>query len=609
MLEWVFAILLIAAFANMFIKNSRIAATVSLITSIIPFIVIISWANKFGFKIFSFGIEDSLSFSIAGIPMSFSITSYGWFFGVMIFSILPPLFLFSYSFFKYNNGFFSFMILLETAVFGILLANDLLTFFFFWEFMAASSFILVYMGRDKKAIMSYLTFSILSAILILIGISLIYSSNSSLLFSDIVLKPDISTILAIILMVAGFAVKAVLIPLHVWAPYVYSKSNEVFVAFLSGGLSKLGYYGMFFILFSLPGARIFYQYFNSNIIMYIIAIMGAISAFIGTILAFMEDDLRRLLAYSSIAQLGYIAVGFGIGSSLAVSGALFQAFNHVFFKSVLFLAAGAVVYRTGRWKISELGGVAYKMPLTFMVTLFAIFALAAIPITSGFAAKWLLYEAAVSNRYIFLTPVMLIAGVGTFLYSFRILYGVFLGENRYDDIKEAPLPMVAAMFLLVLPLIIFLVFPGYMLDMMHPLLLDAGLKDITHTNYLISTDMASYNTLAVVVGLIAAMIPAFLIYILRKQRKIDFTDNFLAGEPYEIHGYISMHAADKFYKPIEDILKPYFYRGVTSFYFLLYKLVGRLSDSLRRIYSGLIQDYIIYVIIFFFIILGWLYVS
>jgi len=606
MLELIFTALLTAAFVTLFLKNGRAAALVSLIASLLPIIAVIDWANEFGIKTISFGIESSMNFSIAGITMHFSISPIAWFFAIMIFSLVPPIMLFSYSFFDKNNGFFPFMLFLITAVFGILLASDFLTLFFFWELMAASSFILVYISRDKKAITSYLAFSILSAVLILTGIALLYSQNGTLLFSEIAFKADIETVAAIAIMIVGFAVKSALMPLHAWAPFVYSKADEPFVAFLSGGLSKVGYYGMFFVLFVLPGAKILQQYFNSSIATYLLAVIGAISAFIGTLLAFMEDDLRKLLAYSSIAQLGYIAVGFGIGSSLAITGALFQAFNHAFFKSVLFLAAGAVAYRTGKWKISELGGVAYKMPFTFMAALFAIFALAAIPITSGFAAKWLLYEAAVSNKYIFITPIMLIAGVGAFLYSFRILYGVFLGENRHDGIKEAPLPMVAGMFMLVMPLVIFLIFPGYVLDMMHSALVNAGIGTISHTNYVIHSGMASYNTLAVVIGMMVAMIPAFLIYVLRKQKKVDFKDNFLAGEPYEFHGYISMHAANNFYKPIEDVIMPYLRRGTISFYTGIYNAMGKVSKAVRRIYTGLSQDYAIYIIIFLFIIMGWL---
>ncbi|KAA0004239.1 MAG: NADH/ubiquinone/plastoquinone (complex I) [Thermoplasmata archaeon] len=606
MLELIFTALLVASFVTLFVKNGRVAAVISLIASLLPVAAIIDWGNEFGLKIFSFGLEKSMDFSIAGITMHFSVTALAWFFGVMIFFLIPPIMLFSYSFFEKNRGFFPFMLFLITAVFGILLASDFLTLFFFWELMAASSFILVYMGRDRKAIISYLSFSVLSAVLILTGIALIYSQNGTLLFSNVAFSADEVTVSAIILMIAGFAVKSALMPLHAWAPFVYSKADEPFVAFLSGGLSKMGYYGMFLMLFALPGAKILQQYFDSTVATYILALIGAISAFIGTLLAFMEDDLRKLLAYSSIAQLGYIAVGFGIGSSLAITGALFQAFNHAFFKSVLFLAAGAVAYRTGKWKISELGGVAYKMPFTFMAALFSIFALAAIPITSGFAAKWLLYEAAVSNKYIFITPIMLIASVGAFLYSFRILYGVFLGENRHDDIKEAPLPMVAGMFLLVMPLIIFLIFPGYMLDMMHSALVNAGIGTVSHTNYVISTGMASYNTIAVVVGMMIAMIPAFLIYVLRKHRNIDFKDNFLAGEPYEIYGHISMHAANNFYKPIEDVLMPYLRKGATSFYMALYNAMGRVSKTVRRIYTGLSQDYAIYVAVFLLIIMGWL---
>ncbi len=608
MLDIIFVTLVVAAIITFFVGR-KTAAVIAIAASILPLLALADWAGLYGFKLFDFlhlGVETSAELSVAGATLQLGITPISWFFGIMIMSLFPAIMLFSYSFFKKNDGFYPFMLLALFATMGILLAKDMLAFFLFWEMMSWSSFLLVWRNGDRKATISYLVFSAFSAFLILFGILLLYSQFNSLLFSDLALRPNAECVVALASMAAGFAVKGVLMPFHSWAPAVYSKSDEPFVAFLAGGLSKLGYYGMFVFLFILSGAKVMDSYFGGISPSYLLAVLGALSAFIATLLAFMQDDLRKLLAYSSIGQLGYIAVGFGIGTPLAISGALFQAFNHAFFKAVLFLAAGAVAYRTGKWRISELGGVAYKMPMTFMAALFAIFTLAAIPITSGFAAKWLLYEAAIDARYIFVAPVMLIAGVGAFLYSFRILYGVFLGGNRHPDIKEAPVTMVAAMFLLVIPLLIFLVFPGKMLDMMSPALSNLGITGISHTDYVITTGLASYNTLAVIGVLLGAMIPAFLIYKGRSHRVVPFEDNYLAAEPPALHEGVSMHAANHFYKPIEDVLMPYLSHGADSFYNVIYGGLKALSNAIRRIYTGFSNDYAMYVVVFFLIIAGWL---
>ncbi len=603
MLEWIFIAMLLAFVMSLFLK-SKMSAILAFISSFFPLIAIIDWGHEYGLKIISLGIEKSMEFSLAGITLHFEITPLAWLFMLMIFLLFPAIMIYSYSYYDKNNGFHPFMLLASFSAFGVLLSADFLTFFIFWEIMTLATFTLIYRGKDRKATISYLVFSSFSAILIAIAIAIIYSLNNSLIFSDIALNGR-NAVIAILLLITAFSIKSALMPLHVWVPHVYSKSDEPFVAFLAGGLSKLGYYGLFLILFVLKGSETLQNYFDLKTILYPIAVIGAITAFIATIIAFMQDNLRKLLAYSSIAQLGYIAIGIGIATPLAMAGALFQAFNHTFFKASLFLSAGSVYYRTGKWKISELGGIAYKMPLTFMAALFSIFALAAIPITSGFAAKWLLYEAAIDGRYVFLAPVMLIAGVGAFLYSFRVLYGVFLGENRHDDVNEVSLPMVAGMFLPVMPLIIFLIFPGYLLNFIGYGLNQIGIESIAHAKYEIFTSLAKYNSIAVVIALMVAMIPTFIIYKAKKHKIVDFKDNFLAGEPYELHGYVSMHAAHNFYKPIEDIFKPIM-KGAEAFFIKVYKAMEEISKAIRHIYTGLSQDYAIYILLFLLVIVGWL---
>ena len=593
-------------------RYPRISGTIAFFISLLPLFAMLSWSAIMGIHFPNYlkplSFETSWSYNLGPGTLNLQITPLGWFFLFLLSTLFPMVILFAISFVKKNaGGFYAAMLITMLGSFGILLSRDMLSFFVFWEIMSWSILALVIRGGDRRAIVSYLSFGALSAMLILFGFMILYHETGTYTFADMHLNSGRMTFVALSLLVSGFAVKGALMPLHVWAPHAYSKSEEPFVAFLSGGLSKLGYFGIILFMYGVAGFSLLSSWGTFRGVPwfgYSLAVVGAFTAFAGTILAVMQDDLRKLLAYSSIGQLGYIAIGIGIGTPLALTGALFQALNHTFFKAVLFLAAGAVYYRTGKWKISELGGLGYRMPFTFLAALFAIFALASIPITSGFAAKWLLYEAAIEKKFLFVTPIMLIAGVGAFLYAYKILYGVFLGEPRYD-VKEAPISQLIPMWILVLPLIIFLIFPGWFVDMTAAILQGYGLNPIPHTAFVITTSLAAYNTLAVIIGFIATLLFAFILYKSKPQEKVPHEDNYLAGEPPELYEYISMHAASNYYEPFEDVFLPFFRTGAERMWEVILAGGEVLGTGARRIYTGLTEDYTIYIVIFFLILVGW----
>ena len=613
LVELFITMLILALVSAALNKYPKASGVVTFFASIIPFLAVISWSKDVGLnfapRFLDFiTLEKSLHYNIGIATLVLKITPLGWFFLLLLASVLPMAILFSISFIRKNpGGFYAAMIISMIGSMGILLAQDILSFYLFWEIMSWSILALVLRSHNKKAIMSYLSFGVLSAMLILLGIMILYGETGTFIFSEMGFMANNLTLIAISLLVAGFAVKGVLIPMHVWAPHVYSRSEEPFVAFLSGGLSKLGYFATILFMYGVVSISIINSwgmFRDVSLFGYTIAFIGALTAFIGTVLAVMQDDLRKLLAYSSIGQLGYIAIGIGIGTPIAMTGALFQAFNHTFFKSALFLAAGAVYYRTGKWRISELGGLGYKMPFTFLAALFSVFALAGIPITSGFAAKWLLYEAAIQKKFLFITPIMLISGVGAFLYSYRILYGVFLGEPRHD-VKEAPISQLVAIWILVLPLIIFLIFPGWFVDLTAPALKWFGLMPVAHTPYVITTSLAAYNTLAVIFALIGGLILAFALYLSKPQKVVPHIDNYLAGEPPELYDYISMHAASRYYQPFEDVFYPIFKRGAEKCWLAILKGVKVIGEGARAIYTGIVNDYSIYILLLFLLLVGW----
>jgi len=577
----------------------KYAPAIALIFVAITGIFLYVWYGNFGSYTVDIGVKLNLTFDITT-----------WFFMLMMNTVIFSSLLFAVSANLKNAGGFSTLMLLGFAgANGVLLSRDFLSLYIFWELMSWSVYVLILRSSGEYA-RRYLLFGVLSAYLIIMGIGIVYYYTGSFLYSNALSGaiPHYAWAWILTFLILGFGVKMAIVPLHVWAPYAYS-SEQPFVAFLSGGLSKLGTFGIYMSMYSIAGVSIlnsFGTFRGVSLLGYPFALLGAITAFVGTILAIFQDDLRKLLAYSSIGQLGYVMVGLGLGTPLAVGGALFHAFNHAFFKSILFLGAGAVIYRTGKYKISEMGGLGYKMPFTFLFVLFAIFALAGIPLTSGFISKWMLYEAAIEKKFIIITPLMLIASVGAFLYSFRILYGVFLGQldKPNENVKEAPVPMLAAMAILMLPLLIFSIFPGFVLKWINGVLMEMGIGSLHYTTYAYYSSIGGANMLVFWIVFILLFMVAMIIFMMKKAITVDQYDNYLAGES---PSYVQLHAANNFYKPLRDVWAPLLKYSVDRAYEKISKFFVGGFEEIKKMYTGNPQDYAAYLGITFliFLIIGW----
>ena len=577
--------------------GKKYAPIIGLIFTAVPGVFLYLWYGNFSSYTINIGVEINLTFDLTT-----------WFFMLMINTVIFASFLFATSAeLKNTGGFTSLMLLGFAGANGVLLSRDFLSLYIFWEIMSWSAYLLVLRSSGENA-RRYLLFAVLSAYLLIMGIGIVYYYTGSFLYSSAVGLPQAAWFWVILLLILGFAVKMAVMPLHVWAPYAYS-SEQPFVAFLSGGLSKLGTFGIFLTMFSIAGVSVlnsFGTFRGVSLMGYPFALLGALTAFVGTILAIMQDDLRKLLAYSSIGQLGYVMVGLGLGTPLAVGGALFYAFNHAFFKSLLFLGAGAVIYRTGKYKISDMGGLGYRMPFTFLFVLFAIFALAGIPITSGFISKWMIYEAAIEKKFIVITPLMLIASVGAFLYSFRILYGVFLGQldKPHENIKEAPVPMLVAMAILMLPLLIFSIFPGWIFDWINGILVDMGIGKLNYTTYAYYSSIGGADMLVFWIAFMLLFMVAMIIFLMKKATKVDQYDNYLAGEA---PSYVQLHAAHNFYKPLRDTWAHLLKYSVDRAYERVSRFFVEGFEEIKKIYTGNPQDYAAYLGVAFllFIFIGW----
>jgi len=283
----------------------------------------------------------------------------------------------------------------------------------------------------------------------LLGIALLYSIAATLNMADISLEiaklQSSSRILKfiIVLFIMGFGLKAALIPFHAWLPDAHPSAPAPISAMLSGVLIKvLGVYALIRIFFNVIG--------TDKTILSILIILGIISMIMGAFLAIGQKDMKRMLAYSSISQIGYIIFAIGIQTPLAIFAGLFHLINHAVFKSLLFLNSGAVEYSADTRNLDEMGGLNNRLIITGHTSLIGSMSISGIPPLSGFWSKLLIILAAVQAKYVGLAIVAILVSILTLAYYLRLQRDAFFGRlnERLKAIKEVPWTMQVSMLIL-----------------------------------------------------------------------------------------------------------------------------------------------------------------
>ena len=348
---------------------------------------------------------------------------------------------------------------------GVVSAGDFFTFFIFWELMSITSYVLVAFRKtptSMEAGFKYLIISSFGAGTILFALSLLYGVTGTLNFAalaqslhNVAPTPWLLTILAMI--VAGFGIKAAIVPLHTWLPDAHSEAPSSISALLSGVLIETGIYAM---------SRVLILMFNIQFRWdLMIAVLAIATMTTGNIMALLQKDIKRLLAYSSIAQIGYMLIGLSVAGSPGapiqasiegLKGLFMHIFNHSLMKGLAFLSAGALIYRLETRNLDELKGIGRLMPVTCVSLTVSLLALGGVPTLNGFVSKYTLFLSAFEGNM----PILAIAGILnsglSMAYYLRIIQTVFLAKPEKDlsKIKEAPTSMLVV-FVLMTALIIF----------------------------------------------------------------------------------------------------------------------------------------------------------
>jgi multicomponent Na+:H+ antiporter subunit D len=311
---------------------------------------------------------------------------------------------------------------------GGCLAGDLLTLFVFWELAGLSSVFLVWAGRTERSYragMRYLIAQLISGLLMLAGIALRVHSGEGLEFSYLGLDSPGSALILI-----GIGIKCAFPVLHAWLIDTYPESTVVGAVALSAFTTKFAVYAL---ARGFPGTELLIW-------------VGVVMAVFPIFYAVIENDLRRVLAYSMINQLGFMVVGVGIGGSLGINGASAHAVADMVFKGLLFMAMGAVLLRTGTVKGSELGGLFKSMPQTTVLCIVGAASISAFPLFSGFVTKSLILEAVAQEHLTVVWLLLLFASAGVFHHAgIKIPYFAFFAHDRGHRVAEAPLNMRVAM--------------------------------------------------------------------------------------------------------------------------------------------------------------------
>ncbi len=359
-----------------------------------------------------------------------------------------------------KNNFYALLCLMVAGMNGVVLTGDLFNLYVFMEIAAIASYALVAFGVEKEELEASFKYQVLggmASLFILLGIGLVYWTTSTLNMADIsgVLKNYAGNRIIIfiqVLFIAGFGLKSALVPFHAWLPDAHSSAPSPISSMLSGVLIKaIGIYvliRLFFTMFSI-----------SYEIALTITVLGVLSMLTGGVMAIGQWDYKRLLAYSSISQVGYIVIGLGVGmlvmanngnreiAALAIFGGLFHMVNHAVAKGLLFMTAGSVEYATGIRDLKKLGGLARKMPVTSATSFSGSMAISGLPPFSGFFSKLVIIIAAIKAQYFVIAFLAAGMSIVTLAYFLRLQKGLFAAKPiaAIEKIKEVPFAMTFSM--------------------------------------------------------------------------------------------------------------------------------------------------------------------
>jgi len=505
---------------------------------------------------------------------------------------------------KTSSVYYSFILWTLAAAAGAALSDNLFLLLIFWEILTFLLYFLVNMGGEGHAEAAAKCFNILgfSDAAMLFGILIIWMHYGTLSMSALHIPTnDAFGAVAFFLLFTGAIAKAGSIPLQSWVPEIARPTYSSVMALIPAALDKL--LGIYLL------TRLTLNIFiieSGSWISLVMMILGAVTIIVAVFMALVQHDLKKLLSFHAISQVGYMVLGVGSGIPIAIVGGLFHMLNNALYKSGLFLAAGAVEKRTGTTDLEKLGGLAGLMPVTFVTTVVTALSISGIPPFNGFVSKWFIYQGMLAKGGNVIFLVAAIFGSALTLASFiKVLHSLFLGRRpeRLEGVKEVDFTMQLPMVFIAILCVLFGVFASYPLQRF--IIPALGLSGVETANGAITTISTAgfwsptLATILIIVGIIIGLI----IYAFGRVGNVRVDENVWIGGNIMDNEEIRLPGTG-FYKTITDDLGPVVRgafrdgeRGAVDPYNIFGRICMGCINVLRALHNGILSTYLSWVVI------------
>ena len=407
------------------------------------------------------------------IGIALEVDALSLFFALLISTAVFVSGVYSLQYMEHDNNvpeYYTLFLMLSGGVIGLVLSGDIFNMFIMVEILTFAAVALTAF-RNKahgalEAAFKYLVVGCIGSTSILVGIIMLYAQAHTLNFAQLsaVISGDMNnaTKLAFALLFVGFGTKAFIVPFHPLAADAHGAAPASISVLISGVLTKSGIYGLIRLTYFL------FQTMELGTFQFLLVFIGSVSMFVCVTMALAQHDFKRLLAFHSISQIGYVLAAVGLCTGLGFSAGLYHAMNHTLFKGLLFLCAGAVLHQTGTTNLDELGGLSKKMPWTCGLFLVGAFSISGLPPFNGFASKWMIYQAAYQKAsetcnigFLLATLIALLTSVLTLASFVKVSQSVFFGKlpPKYEGVKEVKGGMIFAMCLFAVLCVVTGLFP------------------------------------------------------------------------------------------------------------------------------------------------------
>ena len=408
------------------------------------------------------------------IGIALEVDALSLFFGLLVATAVLVSCIYSIQYMSHDHNvreYYTLFLMLSGGVMGLVLSGDIFNMFIMVEILTFAAVALTAFRNTAKgaleAAFKYLVVGSMGSTCILVGTIMLYAQVHTLNFAQLsALIPgnlNNATKLAFALLFIGFGTKAFIVPFHPLAADAHGAAPASISVLISGVLTKSGIYAIIRLCYFL------FQSMGLGTIQFMLVFIGCLSMFVCVTMALAQHDFKRLLAFHSISQIGYVLTAVGLCTALGISAGLYHAMNHTLFKGLLFLAAGAVLHQTGTTDLDRLGGLSKKMPWTTVLFLIGAFSISGIPPFNGFASKWMIYQATYEKAvesgnigFLLVTIIALITSVLTLASFVKVSQSVFFGQlpKEYENVKEVSFGMRFAMCIFALLCVVTGLFPN-----------------------------------------------------------------------------------------------------------------------------------------------------